>query len=420
MSTTESSPPRPSALETAERYAISARIRARARALGFDAVGIAPVGPSAHGDAYMRWAEAGRAGEMAYLTRADAVAKRRDPALVVPGARSAVVVTRNYYPGDNDGADADPARGVFARYARNDDYHELLKARLIELQEWIDRELVPVGGRAYVDTGPVLERELAARAGIGWQGRNTMLIRPRHGSYFFLGVVLLDVELDYDAPFERDHCGTCTNCLSACPTGALLGRDEHGAPVLDARRCISYLTIELKGAIPRELRPLIGNRVYGCDICQEVCPHNSPKFVQITSEEAFWPRAGVHGARLIELMGMDQEEFSRRFKNSPVKRAKRRGLLRNVAVALGNWGSAEAVPALVAALADDEPLVRGHSAWALGRIGSAAALGALRGRMEVEENAWVIEELALAIAEASFSTELASTISGGMPGVDSK
>jgi epoxyqueuosine reductase len=397
MSTTDPAPISPPALDAADRHAISARIRERARAMGFDAVGIAPATPSPRAEAYVRWVEAGHAGEMGYLTREDAIAKRRDPALVVPHAKSAVVVTRNYYPGDNDGADTDPSRGVVARYARNDDYHELLKERLIELQNWIDAELTPVGGRAYVDTGPVLERELASRAGLGWHGRNTLLIRPRHGSYFFLGVVLLDVELDYDAPFERDHCGSCTNCLSACPTGALLGRDETGAPVLDARRCISYLTIELKGPIPRELRPLIGNRIYGCDICQETCPHNSPKFVQITSEEAFWPRQGVHGTQLIELMAMDQTEFSRRFKNSPVKRAKRRGLLRNVAVALGNWGSAEAVPVLSGALSDDESLIRGHAAWALGRIGTAAARQALRRRAGLEQDDWVREELELAL-----------------------
>jgi epoxyqueuosine reductase len=297
-------------------------------------------------------------------------------------------------------------RGVFARYARNDDYHELLKERLIGLQERIDAELAPVHGRAYVDTGPVLERELATRAGLGWYGRNTMLIQPGRGSYYFLGTILLDLELEYDAPFERDYCGRCTACVEACPTGALLGRDATGAPRMDARRCISYLTIELKGPIPRELRPLIGNRIYGCDICQEVCPHNSPKFVQITSEEAFWPRQGVHGERLIELMGMSQEEFSRRFRNSPVKRAKRRGLLRNVAVALGNWGEAEAVPALVAALEDGEPLVRGHAAWALGAISASTGCapevatevtGALVLRLASEEDAGVREEISSAL-----------------------
>ncbi len=385
-------------VQTLTPQQLSARIRERALALGFDAVGVAPARPSAHGEAYARWVEAGYHGEMGYLAREDAVAKRQDLTLVVPGARSAIVVARNYYPEHEDWpASEDPARGVFARYARNDDYHEILKPRLIELQAWINEELVPVGGRAYLDTGPLLERELAVRAGLGWSGRNTMLIQPQKGSYFFLGVILLDVELEYDASFERDHCGTCSSCLDHCPTGALLGRDESGAPVMDARRCISYLTIELRGPIPRELRPLMGNRIYGCDICQEVCPHNATKFVQLTDESAFWPRQGVHGAKLIELMELTQEEFSRRFKDSPVKRTKRRGLLRNVAVALGNWRSPEAVPVLTTALQDEEPLIRGHAAWALGRIGTPEAIAALQGRAEVEEDGWVREEIAAAL-----------------------
>jgi epoxyqueuosine reductase len=377
---------------------LAARIRARALEMGFDDVGIAPVGPSAHGDAYERWLAAGMHGEMGYLAREDVVAKRRDPAVLVPGARSAVVVALDYFPPEDAEApsSADPSRAVFARYARGEDYHEMIKERLIALQEWIAAELVPVNGRAYVDTGAVLERELAQRAGLGWAGRNTMLIRPGRGSYCFLGVVLLDVELEHDPPFVADRCGRCSRCVEACPTGALLGRDADGAPVIDARRCISYLTIEQRGPIPRELRPLIGNRVYGCDICQEVCPWNS--FAEPTAEEAFLPRAGVDGASLIELMGMTQEEFSRRFKGSAVKRTKRRGLLRNVAVALGNWGSPEAVPVLVAALSDEEPLVRGHAAWALGRIGTAEAMQALRGRAEVEEDTWVREEVEAALA----------------------
>jgi epoxyqueuosine reductase len=378
---------------------LSERIREWAHALDFEAVGIAPVRPSDFADAYQRWVDAGHHGEMEYLAREDAMAKRKDPTQIVPGARSAVVVAKNYYPDEDSDAAEDPSRGVFARYAQNDDYHDLLTPRLIRLQERISEELIPVNGRAYVDTGPVLERELARRAGLGWYGKNTMLIQPQQGSYHFLGVILLDIELEYDAPFEREHCGTCTRCLDGCPTGALLGRDESGAPRMDARRCISYLTIELKGPIPRELRPLIGNRIYGCDICQEVCPHNNEKFVQITSEEAFWPRHGVHGERLIELMGMSQEEFSRRFKNSPVKRTKRRGLLRNVAVALGNWGSPEAVPVLARALNDHEPLIRAHAAWALGRIGTDAALEALRGRAEIEEDERVREEIMLALAD---------------------
>jgi epoxyqueuosine reductase len=375
---------------------LSAQIRQRAIELGFDAVGIAPVGPSAHGDAYVAWVQDGLHGEMDYLAREDAVAKRRDPAVLVPGARSAVVVALRYY--NQDSAERDSSRGIVARYARNDDYHELMKARLIGLQEWINETLLPVHGRAYVDTGAVLERELASRAGLGWFGRNTMLIQPGKGSFYFLGVVLLDVELDYDAPFAKDHCGTCTACLDACPTGALLGRDETGAPRMDARRCISYLTIELRGPIPRELRPMIGNRVYGCDICQEVCPWNS--FATPADEPAFLAREGLDGPSLIEWMGMSQEDFSRRFRNSPIKRTKRRGLLRNVAVALGNWGSEQAVPALASALSDAEALVRGHAAWALGRIGSPGAMQALAGSLESEEDPWVREEIALAVAGA--------------------
>ena len=381
--------------------ALSAMIRARALEMGFDQVGIAPVRPSAHADAYTRWVALGMQGEMGYMAREDAVAKRREPAALVPGARSAVVVTLDYLPPGDDptAAPGDPAVPIVARYARGDDYHELMKARLIALQEWIAAELLPAGGRAYVDTGAVLEREMASRAGLGWHGRNTMLIHPRRGSYFFIGEVLLDVELEYDAPFARDHCGTCRRCLDACPTGALLGRDATGAPVMDARRCISYLTIELKGAIPRELRPLMGNRVYGCDICQEVCPWN--RFAEPTDEAAFLAREGLDGASLIEWVGMTQEEFSRRFKGSPIKRTKRRGLLRNVAVALGNWGSPEAVPALAAALGDEQALVRGHAAWALGRIGTEAARQALRGRAEVEADAWVREEISIAQESAA-------------------
>jgi epoxyqueuosine reductase len=199
--------------------AVSNRIRERARALGFEAVGIAPLGPSQHAATYVGWAEAGYAGEMGYLTRPDAVEKRANPERVVAGARSAIVVAKNYFPGETPGDEGVPAeRGVFARYARHDDYHEILTPRLIELQNWIAEEVIPAGGRAYVDTGPVLERELARRAGIGWFGRNTMLIQPRKGSYFFLGAVLVDVELAYDEPFTDEFCGTCSRCLRSCPT----------------------------------------------------------------------------------------------------------------------------------------------------------------------------------------------------------
>ena len=272
---------------------MSACIRQRARALGFDSVGIAPAHASAHAAHYARWVEAGYAGEMGYLAREDAIAKRADPALVVPGARSAVVVARSYFTAEPAGEiepAQDPARAVFARYARNDDYHELLKERLIELQAWIDLEVTPVGGRAYVDTGPVLERELARRAGLGWLGKNCMFISPSAAATSSSASCCWTWNWPTTSP-SRGPLRHLHPLPRRLPHRRAVGRARRRAG--DGRpRCISYLTIELKGPIPRELRPLIGNRIYGCDICQEVCPHNSPKFVQITPEEAFRPREG--------------------------------------------------------------------------------------------------------------------------------
>jgi epoxyqueuosine reductase len=358
---------------------IAVQAKAQAHALGFSLVGIAELGPMESAPLFDEWLAAGMHGEMEYMQRG--AEKRRDSRLPHPGAVSAIVVAMEY-------GGREPS-GPVARYARGDDYHDVMTARLRELHRWLDERVGrPVAGKAYVDTGPILERELAQRAGLGWIGKSTNLVNPRIGSFFFIGSLLVELPLPADEPFVADHCGTCTRCLDACPTGAFVEPRK-----LDARKCISYLTIEQKGAIPRELRPLIGNRVYGCDICQEVCPWNGPKFVQITDEDAFRPREGVHGAELIELMGMDQAEFSRRFKGSPVKRAKRRGFLRNVAVALGNWGAPEAVPVLAKALEDEEPLVRGHAAWALGRIGTAKALEALASRLSSESEESVELEL---------------------------
>jgi epoxyqueuosine reductase len=234
----------------------------------------------------------------------------------------------------------------------------------MRLHRWIDERVGRhVIGKSYVDTGPVLERDLARRAGLGWFGKNTMLINPRVGSFFFLGSLLVDLELDADAPFATDHCGTCTRCLDACPTSAL--REPH---VLDATRCIAYLTIELKGEIPIELRPQIGELIYGCDICQDVCPWNE-KFALPLREDAFRSRPAMVGkdARTLarELLEMTQEEFSGAFKGSPMKRAKLRGLKRNAATVLGNIGTAADVDTLTRALDDEEPLVREHAAWAL-------------------------------------------------------
>jgi epoxyqueuosine reductase len=368
-------------------------IKEKALAIGFDLVGIAPVRASDHDRLYRAWIAAGRHGEMAYLARPDAVQQRLQPN---PEFRSAVVVALNYF---QDVPLAAPDQGIVARYAYGRDYHKVIKPKLLELLHFVEAQIQRAlpDSRAYVDTGPVLERELAQRAGIGWFGRNTMMINPRRGSFFFLGALLLDIELEYDAPFVEDFCGTCSNCLQACPTGALLGRDADGAPIMDAQRCISYLTIEQRGAIPRELRPLMGNRIFGCDICQDVCPWNNDKFVQLTSTPDFTPRAHISNRKLIELMSMSEAEWDKFSQGSPVRRARREGFLRNVAVALGNWGSPEAVPVLSEALRDLEPLVRGHAAWALGRIDSEAARDALRDALTLECDRNVQSELMAAL-----------------------
>ena len=373
---------------------LTQELKAEGQRLGFDLLGIAPAVPPPHVDALDDWFAAGHAGEMAYLARN--AARRADPREAVPGARSIVVCGMHYRATEPDPALwNDPSRGQISRYAWGDDYHDLLLPRLRSLQSWLEARIGRAEiGRSYVDTGPVLERPIGAMAGLGFQGKNTLLIHPRQGSWFFLGEILVDAELSYDQPQPIGGCGGCTRCLSACPTQAFVG--PH---VLDARRCISYLTIELKGPIPRELRPLMGNHIYGCDVCQEVCPWNQ-RWGQFSAEPAFAPRSGSVAPALLDLIGMSDEEFRTRFKGSPIKRTKRRGLLRNVAIALGNWGDPQAIPGLVGALNDHEPLIRGHAAWALGRIGGSAAIRSLRERRVVEDDGWVGEEIDLALNEA--------------------
>jgi len=386
---------------------LKAILRERAHALGFDLFGVARATPAETRAAYEEWVRAGRHGEMAYMARDPE--RRADPRRVWPEAASIVVVGLNYRPADEATEQrADPRRGQFARYALGDDYHELMAERLRGLLA-VAREVAGphVAGRVYVDAGPLLERDLAVRAGLGWFGKNTMLLHRRLGSYFFLGALLLNVELPPDGPTSA-HCGRCDRCLIACPTGAFV------APyVLDARRCISYLTIELKGPIPRELRPLIGNWVFGCDLCQEVCPWN--RKAPATREPAFAPRPGLPAPELVELLALTPEEFRTRFRGSPVQRAKRRGLLRNVCVALGNSGDRTAIPHLARALhGDPEPLVRGHAAWALGRLGGADARAALRRGAESESDPWVREEIAAALAETAARRDL-PVLAPGVP-----
>ena len=311
------------------RPAIEARIKVKAAELGFDPVGITALGPAPTHEAFVTWLRNGYAGEMAYLERgAD---KRRDTRLPFEGVRSAVVVGLDY-------GGRQPA-GPVARYARGDDYHDVMTERLRALHAWIESEEgAPVRGRAYVDTGPILERDLAQRAGLGWIGKNTMLVNPRRGSFFFIGALLLDLDLRSDAPFDADRCGTCTRCLDACPTDAFV------APrVMDATRCISYLTIEHRSEIPEALQRLVGTNLYGCDICQDVCPWNH-RFARDVSEEAFAERDVLAGrgagalARQIE--DLDEEGFRTAFRGSPMKRARLAGLKRNASIVLANLESA--------------------------------------------------------------------------------
>ncbi len=385
---------------------LAAGVKARARAMGFDLVGITSVEPSAHGEYLRWWIDAGMHGEMAYLARAEATERRVDVRKTLEDARSVVVVGHQYFRQDRSDEEEDPTLAVVARYARGLDYHDVMKPRLLELLRWIRwRVGRPVEGRAYVDAGPLLERELGQRAGLGWFGKNTMLIHPRRGSYFFLGALIVNEPLLADEPFTRDHCGSCQRCILGCPTGALLGRAPGGGPIIDARLCISYLTIELRGAIPRHLRPLLGNRVFGCDICQEVCPWNR-RFASLAAEPAYVEAGVLNGQTLVhlagELLNMDEAGFRRRFRGSAILRARRVGLLRNVVVALGNLGSPDALPWLALALNDAEEVVRGHTAWALGASAMLPeARRLLTRRFDEERVPWVRQEITASLDAAS-------------------
>ena len=307
------------------------RLKAEAYARGAMLAGVARLGPMETARAYDDWIANGYAGEMAYLERG--AEKRRDSTRPVEGAVSALVVGVNY-----GGREPD---GPVARYARGADYHDVLVPMLRGVQDWVSAELgVAVPGKAYTDTGPILERDLGRRAGLGWMGKNTMLISPRHGSFFFLGVLLLGVELEVDEPLGSDHCGSCTRCLKACPTEAFV------APrVLDARRCVSYLTIEAKGEIPEELRAGVGGMVYGCDVCQDVCPWNVKLSQELADDSPFRAREFIAGKNAVtlatDILALDQEAFSTAFRKSPMKRAKLAGLQRNAMVVLRNAEAAD-------------------------------------------------------------------------------
>jgi len=364
------------------------RLKEHALRLGFDLVGIAPaVSPS--GVATLRdWLEQGHAGEMKYMERH--AAAREHPRAILADVKSVIIVAMNYHTDSSaDDSQHDVLRGRIASYARGDDYHEILRERLNLLLAWVQTESPGCHGRAVVDTAPLLERDFARLAGLGWVGKNTMLIHKRLGSFFFLGGLLLDLELSADEPFTANHCGTCTACLDACPTQAFVAPCQ-----LDARRCISYLTIELRQPIQPELRPGMGDWLFGCDICQDVCPWNrkAPR----SFEQAFQPKPTPN---LIELLQLSPDQFKGWFRGTALTRPKRGGLLRNAAIALGNSGDPRAVPPLIEALADADPLVRGAAAWALGRLGGDVALTALRDRCSSEADASVRNEIEAALAE---------------------
>lgn len=331
----------------------ASEIKAKALEYGFSLCGITSLGPVESSAFFDEWIARGHAGEMGYLPRG--AEKRRDTRLPYEGVKSAVVVALEY------GGRA--PSGTVARYARSDDYHDVMLDRLNELHAWINQRAgTPIKGKAYVDTGPILERDLARRAGLGWFGKNTNLVNPKIGSFFFIGALLLDMDLEQDVPFETDHCGTCTRCLDACPTGAFTAPRE-----LDARKCISYLTIELKGSIPEPLRDAMGEHIYGCDICQDVCPWNI-KFAQDLSKHGIAHSSDLIAPDPCEIVRMTEDDFRARFKKSPIKRTKRRGLARNAAVALGNRGAPGDEEALREAVNDPDPVVREHAEWGLRKI----------------------------------------------------
>jgi epoxyqueuosine reductase len=328
-------------------------IKSQAYALGFDLVGITTLGEVETHAKFANWVGAGYAGEMHYLERG--LEKRRDTRSPFSDVKSAIVVGLDY------GGRA--PSGPVARYARSDDYHDVMIDKLNALHRWIEStEQEPVKGKPYVDTGPILERDLARKAGLGWFGKNTMLVNQKAGSFFFLGALLLDIELTPDAPFESDRCGTCTRCIDACPTGAL-----ESERVLNATKCISYLTIELRGSIPENLRAPMGELVYGCDICQDVCPWNV-SFARESNKAALNPREDLSSPDLRQLLLLDDEGFRSHFRKSPIKRTKRRGLARNIAVAMGNSGDSRYIPDLEIAARDADPVVSEHAAWALDKL----------------------------------------------------
>jgi len=360
-------------------------VKGKARELGFDLVGISPVDSFPENQFYKEWLARGFAGEMRYLERDPE--KREDIRNIVPEAKSVISCGVNYntdYPYSVDESDGN--KGWISRYAWGDDYHDVMNERLLLLEGHVrENAQKDIRSRVYVDTGPILERVYGKYSGIGWYGKNTCLINQDIGSWIFLGEIITDIELDYDSPVP-DRCGTCTRCIDACPTGAL-----RGPYVLDSNLCISYLTIEFRGKIPFGLREKLDNNIYGCDICQDVCPWN--REAKVSESESFRPRNSLYNPDLIYLSQLSVEEFRRVLKNSPIKRAKRSGFIRNVMVAMGNSGNKALIPHIEEALKDEEALVRAHAAWALWKLAGNESFDTLSKHLHVEADDSVREEI---------------------------
>jgi epoxyqueuosine reductase len=368
------------ALENQEKLAC---LKSFAENLGFDGFGVArpELGPA--GARFGEWLREDYDGEMAYLRRGEE--KRKNPHLVLEGVESILCFRTNYFTMAKDMSYLEHREiADISIYALYKDYHDVITPRLKKMEAKIQEEFEECRTRIYVDTGPILEKPLAQQAGLGWIGKHTNLLTQGLGSWYFLSEILTDVVFSPSQPAE-DHCGTCQSCIDICPTKAII------APyVLDSRRCISYLNIELKGVIPIEFRKAIGNRIYGCDDCQIVCPWNS--YAIKTDEPDFQEQQDT--LKLIDLIQMDAEMFRKRFKGSPIKRIKRRGLLRNVAVALGNSGNAQAIPPLIKVLDDEEPLIRAHAVWALGELSGPEIISVIQGKLNAEKEDIVLKELA--------------------------
>ena len=335
-----------------------AQVKHWAAEAGFDDCRFAKAGTASHAKEFLDWIELGKHGEMAWLERNQH--RRCDPREVLPGCRTVICLALNYFPGNNPFPENHPGGYRIARYAWNNDYHDLIEKKLREL----DQKLKTLGGtqKFYVDTGPVLERDFASDAGLGWNGKSTMQIHRRLGTWFFLADILTTLDLTPDA-LIRDHCGSCTRCMTACPTQAITAPRQ-----LDARRCVSYLTIEHKGPIPHEFRRAIGNRIYGCDDCLQACPWN--RFASTSREASFHARESVFSMEMRDFLSLTDESFRALFAKSPIKRIKRPAFLRNVCVALGNTGTTNDLPALRQAALDPHPLVAEHALWAIAEIES--------------------------------------------------